>query len=72
MDASDTIRRRKAAAVFFQKTQQLAAAQPAADCFRTAGQCSPYESCKITYKSYEEKELFKAGRETCIGCECDK
>ena len=71
MDASDTIRRRKAAAVFFQKQQQLAAAQPAADCFRTTGQCTPYVTCNVTYTSYEEKQLFKEGRKTCIECTCD-
>jgi hypothetical protein len=63
MDASDTIRKRKAAAIYYQKKQALAAAQPAADCAKT--DCTKFSTCKVTYTSYDEKTLFAEGRNNC-------
>jgi hypothetical protein len=68
MDASDTIRKRKAAAIYAQKKAALAAAQPAADCGKT--ECTPFSTCIITYTNYDEKQLFKEGRNNCNTCAC--
>lgn len=63
MDASDTIRKRKSQAIFFGKKKQLLAKQPSADCQKT--DCDKYSTCIITYSSYDEKQLFKEGRNNC-------
>lgn len=70
MDASDTLAKRKAAAIFNQKKAQLAAAQPAADCNKS--NCGQYASCKLNFKSYEEKLLYTKGRNGCVVCNCGK
>jgi len=61
MDASDTIRKRKAKAIYFDKKTKLVKAQPNADC----NSCTNYSTCIVTFSTYEEKLLFKEGRKLC-------
>lgn len=68
MDASDLIRKRKAKTIYSIKRDKLIAAQPTKDCNSTS--CAKYASCIVNFSSYEEKQLFLAGKNACNSCKC--
>jgi len=68
MDASDTLKKKKAQTVYTDIKTQLVNAQPAADCGSSA--CTRYSTCKLTFTSYEERRLFFEGRNIVNGCAC--
>lgn len=67
-DASDRIKLVKARASYFAQKTSLAKNQPSADCLTNSG-CEA-GTCKLTFKSYEEKYNFYRGKNICNGCSC--
>jgi hypothetical protein len=67
-DASDRIKLIKAKASYFAQKTTLAKAQPTADCLTNSG-CSS-GTCKLTFKSFEDKYNFFRGKNVCNGCTC--
>jgi len=68
MDASDLTRKRKAKAIYSIKRDKLIAAQPTKDCNST--NCRKYATCIVNFSSYDEKQLFLAGKNACNDCNC--
>lgn len=67
-DASDRIKLIKAKASYFAQKNTLAKVQPSADCL-TNNDCSS-GTCKLKFKSYEDKYNFYRGKNACNGCAC--
>jgi len=76
MNASDTVRLRKARTYYVNKIAEFARLQPAADCLSAT--CSKYQTCIVNFESYELRQLFLEGRNSynnCISeasCGCEK
>jgi hypothetical protein len=67
-DASDRIKLIKAKASFFAQKTTLAKVQTTADCLTNDG-CTP-GTCKLTFKTFDDKYNFFRGKNACNGCTC--
>ena len=76
MNASDTARLRQARSYYISKINELALAQPTADCLTAT--CTNYNTCKLSFPTYELKQLFIEGKnsynncKTTTSCGCGK
>ena len=74
MQSSDTVRSKKAKTYYINKINEFALLNPGGDCI--SAQCSKYAACKISFPSYELRQLFIEGKnlywacETSSGCNC--
>jgi len=69
MDASDTMKKKKAQAIYTNQLAAYIAKNPGGDC-SNLNTCTPANNCNMTFPTYENKYEFFQGRNNCTGCEC--
>jgi hypothetical protein len=70
MDASDTIRKRKAQALFFDQLNTLIQKNPSGDCPNLQSCCTGTTQCVKTFESYQNKYDFYYGKNACSSNSC--
>lgn len=72
MDASDTMKKKKAITYYVNQVQKFAAKNPGGDCLQNDtvanSCCQPQTNCNKNFDSYELKSLYKEGRKSCSQC----
>lgn len=69
MDASDTTKKRKTAAIYIDKINTFIAKNPGGDCAVTSNTCcASISSCVKTFESFELKYNYYAGLNNCVQC----
>ena len=69
-DASDTIRKRKAEAIYIDQLNAFIRANPGGDCGKLSTCTSTITNCVHYFQSYELKYDFFTGKNECTGCSC--
>jgi len=72
MDASDTMKKKKAITYYVNQVSKFKAKNPAGDCAQNDsaanGCCYKETNCNKNFDSYEHKYLYKEGRKSCSEC----
>lgn len=68
MNASETIARNKAKAIYVNLKQIFATNNPGGDCLTST--CNSFSSCNVYFNSYDLKYNFEEGRDLCNNCTC--